>query len=128
MARKSSRGKLSHNVSGPSTYVELDLTHEQIEILKGKKINNKVNVVIVSYRHERADADGPCAKALLDSLVRLGVLPDDSQDWIEEIIHVSKEVEKKKPEKTILVFLPADSFSVKRQLGISPSEENEPLD
>lgn len=58
----------------------------------------------IHFHHVRgrlADMDGLSVKAVLDGIVHVGVFPDDSPEFIEEISHSQA---KGKPEKTVITI------------------------
>jgi len=48
---------------------------------------------VTSYRKRMHDTDGISAKAVLDSLVRRGILEDDNASVVKEVTFTSKECE-----------------------------------
>lgn len=58
-----------------------------------------ISLHIHSVRKRLTDPDGVSAKAVIDGIVKAGLLPDDSARYIEEITFSQ---EKGEPEKTII--------------------------
>ena len=58
-----------------------------------------VSIRVISYRKLKHDPDGVSAKAVLDGIVRAGILADDSTEQIKSITFESI---KSKEEKTII--------------------------
>ena len=72
---------------------------EQMATKETKRSNTLVNIRVISYRKRKHDPDGVSVKAVLDGIVRRGILADDSTDQINEVTFksiISKE------EKTII--------------------------
>ena len=61
--------------------------------------NPPYDVVIHSVRKRLADADGISCKAVLDAIVKAGVLPDDSPKYVKSVTFTQ---EKGDEEKTII--------------------------
>lgn len=62
-------------------------------------LDTRVNIRVISYRKRKHDPDGISVKAVLDGLVRRGVLQDDSTDQIKEITFESHKADE---ERTII--------------------------
>ena len=62
-------------------------------------LDSPVNIRVISYRKLKHDPDGISAKAVIDALVRNGVLADDSS---KQVAQVSFESRKSKEEKTVI--------------------------
>ena len=54
---------------------------------------------IVSYRARLIDIDNISGKAVIDGLVHAGVLPDDSPEFVQEVVFTQR---KSKEERTII--------------------------
>ena len=59
--------------------------NESLGKKEGKRLDKKSNIHIHSRRKRLADPDGISAKAVIDGLVKAGVLPDDSSKFVKEI-------------------------------------------
>lgn len=69
---------------------------------ENKGLDSRVNITVTSYRKRKHDPDGISVKAVLDGIVRAGLLPDDSCKEVESITFksiISKE------EKTIIEIM-----------------------
>lgn len=62
-------------------------------------MDSRFNITVTSYRKFKHDTDGISVKAVLDGLVRTGILSDDSTEEIKSITFKS---EKANDEKTII--------------------------
>lgn len=60
-----------------------------------------VHIRVISYRKHRHDTDGISAKAVIDGLVRIGVIADDASEFVKEITFESR---KSSEEKTEIVI------------------------
>lgn len=66
---------------------------------KTKGQDSRISIVVHSIRKRLIDVDGASVKAVLDGLVKAGILVDDKAEIIEEITYTQ---EKGKEEKTII--------------------------
>jgi len=66
------------------------------------RFNSPVNIRVISYRKARHDTDGVSVKAVLDGIVRAGILADDTSEQIKEITFESRKTKKGEKEKTII--------------------------
>ena len=83
----------------PATPLECSYMDEQMATEETKRPNTLVNIRVISYRKRKHDPDGVSVKAVLDGIVRRGILADDSTDQINEVTFksiISKE------EKTVI--------------------------
>ena len=79
---------------------------KQMEAQGYPRCDTPVHVHVKSIRRRLADADGISAKAVIDGLVHLGILPDDKPEFVKE---VSYSQEKGKEEKTIIEIRSCDA-------------------
>lgn len=61
--------------------------------------NTSVDIRVISYRKRPHDTDGVSAKAVLDGLVRRGILPGDTSKQVKSITFESRQSDE---EKTII--------------------------
>jgi len=66
------------------------------------RFDTPVIVRVISYRKRKHDPEGVSVKAVLDGIVRAGILRDDSCEEIKKICFESRECEKGEKEKTII--------------------------
>ena len=71
---------------------------------KTKGSNPPVNLHVHSRRHRLCDADGISAKAVIDSLVIAGVLPDDSTKYVKNVTYSQEKIAKAQNEETIITL------------------------
>lgn len=83
----------------PSANVEQDSSNESVATEEATGLDTRVNIRVISYRKRNHDPDGVSVKAVLDGIVRAGLLPDDSA---KEIKSISFESIISKTEKTII--------------------------
>lgn len=79
--------------------MEPDISDGDMGTEKVEGLDSPVNITVTSYRKRRHDPEGLSIKAILDGLVRRGLLSDDSTDqigWVKFQSIISKE------EKTII--------------------------
>lgn len=67
-------------------------------------LDTRVDIRVISYRKRKHDPDGISAKAVLDGLVRRGILPDDSTKEVRSITFESIQSEE---ERTEIVIIPS---------------------
>jgi hypothetical protein len=85
--------------------VERFVGDEQMAKGKDAKFNSRVSIRITHYRCRLCDPGGPSSKAVLDGIVRAGILRDDSLLWIEEpIIERQEKVKNQEDEETIIII------------------------
>ena len=92
----------------PATDMEPHTGDESLAAEKAPRLDSRVNIHVTSYRKRKHDPDGVSVKAVLDGLVRRGLLADDST---EEIRLVTFESIKSTEEKTIIVIT-TDEFDL----------------
>lgn len=84
-ACKKARGE----TSVPAPNVERPVRNAPLEKKKSSGLdsfgNRRVRVRVHSRRHRLCDSDGISGKAVLDGLVRRGVLEDDSPEFVEQV-------------------------------------------
>ena len=81
--------------------MEQNTSNESLGAQKAARLTAPHDLHVHSIRKRLADSDGISAKAVIDGLIKAGVLIDDSPKYIKEI---SFSQEKGKKEKTILTF------------------------
>ena len=91
----------------PSKDAKLEPTasHEPMAKSKDPFFTSRVRIEITHYRCRLCDPGGPSSKAVLDGIVRAGILRDDSLLWIEEpIIERQEKVKNQEDEETIIII------------------------
>ena len=63
---------------------------------------SRVSIRVISYRKLNHDPDGISAKAVIDGVVRAGILADDSTKQVESVTFESYKTKKGEEEKTII--------------------------
>lgn len=84
--------------------MESDLGHALPHKAPYEPFAARVSVDVCSHRTCLADADGVSAKAILDGLVRCGLLPDDSAKYVTEVRYSQVKVKNKSDEKTVVTL------------------------
>jgi Holliday junction resolvase RusA-like endonuclease len=64
------------------------------------RFNSPVCIVVHSYRKRLCDPDGISAKAVIDGIVKAGILSDDTTKQIEEVRFKQTKIKSKEEEKT----------------------------
>jgi len=84
----------------PTPDMESDISDAAVDKKKAKGFDSLVNIRVTSYRKRRHDPDGVSVKAVLDGIVRAGILADDSTEQIKSVTFES--IISKEEEKTII--------------------------
>lgn len=82
--------------------VEQDSSDASLGAEKTAGLAARCRILVTSYRHRMHDTDGVSCKAVLDGLVRRGLLHDDTAKEIEEISFRSVIVTKTESERTTI--------------------------
>jgi len=90
------------NASLSPSNLEQDIGNESLAEKEAERLNPRFNITVTSYRKRKHDPDGISAKAVLDGLVRRGLLKDDSTSEVNQITFKSEIT--KGDEKTIVVL------------------------
>lgn len=89
----------SNRTPVPTANMEQDSSHESLGAKKITGFNTPVHIRVISYRKRPHDTDGVSAKAVLDGIVRRGILQDDTSKQVESITFESRQSD---DEKTII--------------------------
>lgn len=89
----------NNRASIPSTDMEQDTGDAPVAEKDATRFDTLVNIHVISYRKLKHDPDGISVKAVLDGIVRAGILADDSTEQVKSITFESI---KSKEEKTII--------------------------
>ena len=80
--------------------MESNTSNESLAKEKAKRFDSPVNIHVISYRKFNHDPDGISVKAVLDGIVRTGILTDDSTKQVKKISFES--IKSKEEEETII--------------------------
>lgn len=83
----------------PTPNLESHIGDESLGEEEAAGLDTRVNIRVISYRKRRHDPDGVSVKAVLDGLVRRGILQDDSTDQIKKVTFESRQSQE---EKTVI--------------------------
>ncbi|PHS70677.1 MAG: hypothetical protein COB23_03115 [Methylophaga sp.] len=83
----------------PAANMEQNIGDEPVGKEKITRFNSLVSIKVISYRKREHDTDGISAKAVLDGIVRAGILADDST---KQVASITFESIKSEEEKTII--------------------------
>lgn len=92
------------NTPLPTTDLEPDIGNASVGAEKASRLDTRVNITVISYRNRKHDPDGISVKAVLDGIIRAGILSDDSTEEINKITF--KSIISKDEEKTEIVIEP----------------------
>ena len=88
-----------HRAAVPIADLEPDAGHAALPTQEAPRFDSPVHIRVISYRKLNHDPDGVSVKAVLDGIVRAGILADDSAKQIAEITFESR---KSKDERTVI--------------------------
>lgn len=83
--------------------MELYLGDKSLEKKKTARFTSSVNIRVHSIRKRITDPDGTSVKAVLDGIVKAGILFDDGPEYIKEV-RFTQEKAKGKEEETIITI------------------------
>lgn len=69
----------------PAPNLESHPGHAPLAAQEAARLDTRVSIRVMSYRKYDHDTDAPSAKAVLDGLVRRGILPDDSAHYVKSV-------------------------------------------
>ena len=95
-----------NRTSLPATDMEQNPSNAALSTHGVKTLVAPVNIRVISYRRLNHDPDGISAKAVIDGLVRTGILTDDSTKQVKEVTFESR---KSKEERTVIEI--TDAYS-----------------
>ncbi len=81
--------------------MEQNVSHASLGTKGIKRLTSPISIHVHSIRRRLTDVDGISAKAIIDGLVRCGILEDDSPTYVKEVTYSQ---EKGKIEKTIITI------------------------
>ena len=100
-ANKMTNNDNNNRAALSATDIEPNTCHESVAKKKATGFNSLVNISITSYRKRKHDPDGISVKAVLDGIIRRGILTDDSTEQVKSVTFESVQ---SKEEKTIIVI------------------------
>lgn len=86
----------------PAPNLEQASDNEPLAKKEMPRFDSPVNIRVISYRKRNHDPDGVSVKAVLDGIVRAGILADDSTKQVKKITFESIICEKNENEKTVI--------------------------
>lgn len=60
-------------------------SHAPLGAEEAAGLDTRVHIRVISYRRRNHDPDGVSVKAVLDGLIRRGLLPNDSAKYVREV-------------------------------------------
>ena len=84
--------------------MEQNISHAPVGKEKAEGLDSRVNIIVISYRRRNHDPDGISAKAVIDGIVRRGILPDDSAKEVNEVRFKSIIIKGDEKEKTEIII------------------------
>lgn len=93
-----------NNTPVPSSNLESDSCNALLGAQEVKRLDTRVSINIHSRRYRLTDPDGISAKAVLDGMVKTGILADDTAKQIKQITFSQEQISKSKEEETIVTI------------------------
>jgi hypothetical protein len=84
----------------PLADVEQNIGYECVAKKQAGKMDTRVNIHVISYRKARHDPDGVSAKAVIDGIVKAGILRNDSTDEVKKVSYESIKCKTYEEERT----------------------------
>lgn len=75
----------SHRTSIPAPDMEPNPGDASMEPQTPARPDTRFDITVTSYRKRKHDPDGVSIKAVLDGIIRAGILSDDSSDIIRQV-------------------------------------------
>jgi len=91
-----------NRIAVPSPHLEQNPSHAPVVAEEAQGLDSRVDIRVISYRKRKHDPDGISVKAVLDGIVRAGLLPDDSTEQVRRITFES--IKTKEDEKTVIIL------------------------
>jgi len=79
---------------------------------KMQRYDTPVCIIVNSYRKRLCDPDGISAKAVIDGIVKAGILSDDTTKQISEVRFKQTKIKSKEEEKTEIIIQECHSKEV----------------
>ena len=93
-----------NNTSISASDMEQNTCNDSNGKKKIKRLDTQCSIHIHSKRYRLADVDGLSGKAVIDALVIVGILEDDSPKEIKEVSYSQEKIKKHEPEVTIVTL------------------------
>jgi len=90
-----------HRVAGAAAKDKRGAGNEPMATKETPRFNGPVDIIIESHVKRLRDPDGNFCKYIIDAIVDIGILQDDSTKFIKEIRH--RQV-RSKEEKTVIII------------------------
>ena len=96
----------NNRTTDTTTNVEPDISDGRVAAKAAARYDSPVNISIHSYRYRLADPDGISSKAVIDSLVKGGVLANDTAKEVKEVRYSQTQVYRSQGgvEKTVITI------------------------
>lgn len=95
--------KIHTENTGKATDLELPSRDQPLEKKESQRFTSQVNIRIHSVRKRLCDPDGISAKAVIDGVVKAGILRDDSAEFVSEV-RFTQEKAQGREEETIITI------------------------
>jgi len=92
----------------PPSHLEPDPFNEPERQDAFKKFDSQVDIIVHSKRHRLTDEDGLSAKWVIDSIVGIGILEDDSPKEVRSVSFSQEKIPKTQEEQTIITIQEAE--------------------
>lgn len=91
-----------NNITLPVANLESSIGNELERKKKGKELDRRCSIHVHSKRYREADPDGISFKAVIDGLVKAGILKDDNSKYVKEVSGSQEKISKNEQEETII--------------------------
>ena len=102
MNRYAKKAITRNNASNSNAHLESNIGNAPNGKKRSARFNTPVRVIFTHYRKRFADQDNLSTKAVMDQLVRSGVLADDTPKQVQEVIN--RQIKTRGEEKTVITI------------------------
>ena len=96
--------KNSHRNTISIAHLEQIISHESLAKKEVERLDTPCSIHLHSLRHRLADTDGLSGKAVIDGIVKSGLLADDSSKEIKSVTFSQEKIPSSEEEKTIITI------------------------
>jgi len=101
---KVKRGKSNNNNTGGAAKSESNTDHAAQVSNEVKGFDERVNITFIVYRHKLIDPDNNYSKHVTDTIVKSGILRNDTSNEIEEVRYRQVKIPEWEQEKTEMII------------------------
>ena len=90
------------NTTVPFANMESYFSDASLGEKKVERLDTRVSINVHSLRYRLTDPDGISAKAVIDGMVKAGILADDTSKQVEKVTFSQEKIKKPQEEITII--------------------------